>query len=176
MDLARAEVPGGSDGIKSGRDLPCSCNFYKDSIRCPCRNGSKKVINLQAWRLWTLDSDPSGCYQILLSVVKEHPSDLFAVKRGHIMGLIVGSGEHMLEILQPVLSGAERAPFLHGMWAFALEQQGSYKEAERVAREGLERTEGDAWLDHALAHALYFQGTWDIVDRGSMRCSEDYLF
>ena len=80
------------------------------------------------------------------------------MKRGHIMGLILGDGERMLEILQAVLPAPPKR-FLHGMLAFALEQQGSYQEAEAVAREGLGLKLGeDAWLDHALAHALYFQG------------------
>merc|ERR1719193_25457 len=51
--------------------------------------------------------------------------------------------------------------FLHGMWAFGLEQQGQYEEAEAKAWEGLEFEPAlgpDAWLHHGLAHALYFQG------------------
>mmetsp|Transcript_81067 Transcript_81067/g.194481 ORF Transcript_81067/g.194481 Transcript_81067/m.194481 type:complete len:454 (-) Transcript_81067:14-1375(-) len=123
----------------------------------------KKYV--EAWKCWVLLGDPVGCYKSLAEVVAKNPSDLFAVKRGHIMGLILGDGQKMLDIVE--ISAKEYAKadppprYLHGMWAFGLEQQGCYQDAERVAKEGLafERSLGpDAWLDHGLAHALYFQG------------------
>jgi len=119
---------------------------------------------VQAWSRWVLEGDPAGCYQALKEVVERHPQDLFAVKRGHIMGLILGDGARILAIVEIAAAQAKADPpprFLHGMWAFGLEQQGQYLEAEAKAREGLkfEPVLGpDAWLDHGLAHALYFQG------------------
>ena len=92
------------------------------------------------------------------------------------------------------LTEAKTSPppkYLHGMWSFALEQEGQYKEwaspdstfrnlaaslcqeAERIAWEGFsfEKELGpDAWLDHSLAHSLYFQGhkraaVWERITR-----------
>ncbi|CAE7614577.1 Ttc38 [Symbiodinium natans] len=63
------------------------------------------------------------------------------------------------------------------MWSFALEQEGQYKEAERIAWEGFsfEKELGpDAWLDHSLAHSLYFQGKDRLEDAMSFmkeRCA-----
>jgi len=119
---------------------------------------------VEAWKQWVEGGDPAGCYAVLLGVVRRHPSDLFAVKRGQIMGLILGEGAKILEIVQAAAAGSDVAApprFLHGMWAFGLEQQGLYEEAEEKAREGLAlpgQLADDAWLDHGLAHALYFQG------------------
>ncbi|CAE7295894.1 TTC38 [Symbiodinium pilosum] len=127
----------------------------------------RELRYVEAWRHWVLQGDPSGCYVALSEVVSRYPSDLFAVKRGHIMGLILGDGSKMLSIVQPAAENAKSTPppkYLHGMWSFALEQEGQYKEAERIAWEGFgfEKELGpDAWLDHSLAHSLYFQG----VDR-----------
>lgn len=120
---------------------------------------------VEAWCSWVLRSDPTGCYTILAEVVNRHPSDLFAVKRGHIMGLILGDGQKMLDIVETAAKVCGKAVppprYFHGMWAFGLEQQGCYQDAEKIAKEGLayEKSLGpDAWLDHGMAHALYFQG------------------
>lgn len=136
---------------------------------------------VEAWRLWVLMSDPVGCYNILAEVVQRHPSDLFAVKRGHIMGLILGDGQKMLDIVEIAAEKSGKAvpppKYLHGMWAFGLEQQGRYQDAERIAKEGLafESSLGpDAWLDHGMAHALYFQGEGRLADAEEFlkqRCS-----
>eukprot|EP00928_Gymnodinium_smaydae_P007457 TRINITY_DN12679_c0_g1_i1.p1 TRINITY_DN12679_c0_g1~~TRINITY_DN12679_c0_g1_i1.p1 ORF type:complete len:476 (-),score=127.73 TRINITY_DN12679_c0_g1_i1:90-1517(-) len=120
---------------------------------------------LEAWSCWVLRGDPAGCFEALREVIARHPEDLFAVKRAQIMGLILGDGSRILAAVEPAASAAAAASppprYLHGMWAFGLEQEGRYEEAEAKAREGLqfEATLGpDAWLDHGLAHALYFQG------------------
>lgn len=121
---------------------------------------------IEAWTKWVAKSDPAGCYEVLKEVVVKHPEDLFAVKRGHIMGLILGDGEKIMSIVEVAASSAPISPpprFLHGMWAFGLEQCGEYVAAEAKAREGLSFEaqiggQPDAWLDHGLAHALYFQG------------------
>lgn len=120
---------------------------------------------VEAWCSWILNSDPTGCYNILAEVVNRHPTDLFAVKRGHIMCLILGDGQKMLDIVETAAKVCGKAVppprYFHGMWAFGLEQQGCYQDAEKIAKEGLAYEESlgpDAWLDHGMAHALYFQG------------------
>jgi len=124
---------------------------------------------LQAWTKWAVDGDPAGCFEVLVSVVDAHPSDLFAVKRGQIMGLILGDGTKIHLIVGNAATKTLTSPppkYLHGMWAFGLEQCGQYEEAEQKAREGLAfeaELGADAWLDHGLAHALYFQGE-DMMD------------
>eukprot|EP00434_Breviolum_minutum_P015534 symbB.v1.2.013679.t1/scaffold971.1/size148033/7 len=81
------------------------------------------------------------------------------------MGLILGDGQKMLDIVETAAKVCGKAVppprYFHGMWAFGLEQQGCYQDAEKIAKEGLayEKSLGpDAWLDHGMAHALYFQG------------------
>jgi len=135
---------------------------------------------VSAWIKWVLEMSPQGCYSDLLGIVQDHPEDLFAVKRGQIMGLILGSGVQILQIVKACtqkIKAPETKQYLHGMWAFGLEQEGHYEDAEAKAREGLEfeATLGsDAWLDHGLAHALYFQGSdrlEDAVEFLEQRCS-----
>mmetsp|Transcript_42168 Transcript_42168/g.90584 ORF Transcript_42168/g.90584 Transcript_42168/m.90584 type:complete len:464 (-) Transcript_42168:305-1696(-) len=125
---------------------------------------------LDAWKKWGLEADFVGCFEILKEVVEKHPTDLFAVKRGQIMGLILGEGKRILSIVEIAAKHAASSPpprYLHGMWSFGLEQEGQYEEAEKKSREGLEfedKLGPDAWLHHSLAHSLYFQGEDRIDD------------
>eukprot|EP00927_Polykrikos_kofoidii_P027056 TRINITY_DN23949_c0_g1_i1.p1 TRINITY_DN23949_c0_g1~~TRINITY_DN23949_c0_g1_i1.p1 ORF type:complete len:469 (-),score=77.67 TRINITY_DN23949_c0_g1_i1:100-1506(-) len=126
----------------------------------------------EAWRNWVVRSDAAATHTKLLEVVSEYPADLFAVKRGQIMGLILGDGALILQIAERAAMPLREATleplpallpqrYLHGMWSFGLEQNGRFQEAEDKAREGLKFVDEvgeDAWLHHSFAHALYFQG------------------
>lgn len=123
----------------------------------------RELQYVAAWTRW-VNGDPAGCFEKLQEAVERHPEDLFAVKRGQLMGLLLGEGAKIKSIVEVAGKAVkEGAPprFLHGMWSFGLEQEGQYEEAEAKAREGLafEAALGpDPWLDHSMAHALYFQG------------------
>lgn len=119
---------------------------------------------VRAWQKWIASGDPAACFEVLLEVVTQHPSDLFAVKRGQCMGVALADGARIYSIVEVAAAVAPTSPpprFLHGMWSFGLGESEMYDEAEAKAREGLdlEATLGvDPWLDHALMHAVYFQG------------------
>uniref|UniRef100_A0A915PDM2 Tetratricopeptide repeat protein 38 n=1 Tax=Setaria digitata TaxID=48799 RepID=A0A915PDM2_9BILA len=48
--------------------------------------------------------------------------------------------------------------YLHGMYAFGLEECEQYDEAEKHARKALELNRFDAWATHALAHCMEMNG------------------
>lgn len=48
--------------------------------------------------------------------------------------------------------------YLHGMYAFGLEETNLYMEAEKYALKGLELNKNDAWATHALAHVFEMTG------------------
>eukprot|EP01065_Artemidia_motanka_P034968 TRINITY_DN42945_c0_g1_i1.p1 TRINITY_DN42945_c0_g1~~TRINITY_DN42945_c0_g1_i1.p1 ORF type:complete len:410 (+),score=138.49 TRINITY_DN42945_c0_g1_i1:58-1287(+) len=103
--------------------------------------------------------NPAKALEAWEAVVAEFPGDLFAAKRGQFMAYIAGNAEGLLRIV----GAATPSPkWYHGMKAFALEQSGDMIGAEKCAREALAAQEAaggdpDAWLEHSLAHALYFQ-------------------
>jgi len=119
-----------------------------------------------AWTRWVLHEDTSGCLDVLLSVVERHPEDLFALKRVLVLGQgAAGSITRILAVIEraAATSAQPMSRFLHGLWAFALLEQGRYEDAETKAREGLALLEEalgvpDPWLDHCLVQSLYFQG------------------
>ncbi|KAF4668544.1 hypothetical protein FOL47_002963, partial [Perkinsus chesapeaki] len=91
--------------------------------------------------------------------------DLFPLKRAHVMALKCGRSDLIYDAISKLYEMHNNQfpiPYMAGMVSFGLEQIGDYTGAERVAREGYDGCDGvtddDIWLDHALAHSLYFQG------------------
>eukprot|EP00962_Isochrysis_galbana_P044150 scaffold17031_cov90-Isochrysis_galbana.AAC.2 len=109
-------------------------------------------------------ADWERAYSLWLRVVKAYPSDLFAVKRAQFVCLMRGDAGGMLAAARAASPGeGPLGRYYYGLLAFGLEQTGQYERAEAAAREGLagefdaQAEEQDAWLQHGLAHALYFQ-------------------
>ena len=112
----------------------------------------------------TASAEWRRAYAAWLLVVKRWPTDLFAVKRGQFVCLMMGEANGMLEVARAARPGdGALGRYYYGLLAFGLEQTGQYQRAEAAAQEGLAGefdagiAEEDAWLQHGLAHALYFQ-------------------
>jgi len=119
-----------------------------------------------AWTRWILHEDSAGCFAVLLSLVEQHPEDLFAVKQVLAFGQGAAESTRILAVIECAATTAVAQPhsrFLHGLWASALLEQGRYEDAETKARGGLALLDDapgalDPWLEHCLVQALYFQG------------------
>merc|ERR1711924_30748 len=55
---------------------------------------------VDAWAKWILQDDPASFYDLLFKIVARHPSDLFAVKRGQMIGLRLRNGDRVLRIVE----------------------------------------------------------------------------
>ena len=84
------------------------------------------------------------------------PTDILAVKLDHATRFIIGDLNGMRRVLETVMPAY--APdhigrgYLKGCYAFALEETGDYKLAQKTGREGLLISPDDAWGLHAVAH------------------------
>ena len=86
------------------------------------------------------------------------PADLCAIKWGQYHAFNLGDRQALLRFGERARIVFEDQPFVHGMIAFALEQNHRLEEAEE---EGLRATEialDDAWAHHAVAHVMETQG------------------
>lgn len=68
------------------------------------------------------DGDLVRAAGYLRSVLEEHPSDLFALKRAQLFTFVAGEMSMMLAITLDTLQHNENKPYFHGMLAFAYEQ------------------------------------------------------
>ena len=99
---------------------------------------------------------PSAAAARLDEVHRHWPGDALALKVSHAIRFMLGhrhamrqSLEHAINIYAP---DHPLAGYVHGCYAFALEETGSYDRAERAGRRALELAPDDAWALHAVTH------------------------
>jgi len=115
------------------------------------------VRALSAW----CASDQPGTVRELEALLSAAPRDLLVVKMTHACHFMFGQAERMRPVLERALAawpaGAPGRGYVLGCYAFALEEEGHYGEAERVGREAVGLNPQDAWATHAVAHVLEMQ-------------------
>ncbi|KAI6228094.1 Tetratricopeptide repeat protein 38 [Aphelenchoides besseyi] len=108
-------------------------------------------------------SQASKCWEEILA---EHPTDLMAVKFAHdsyfFRGDLVGNLHTMGNVLTRWTRDIPGYSFVHGMHAFALEENEKYKTAEIEARYALELNPFDPWATHAIAHCYEMTGQFKL--------------
>ncbi|RDJ25189.1 tetratricopeptide repeat protein [Bosea caraganae] len=118
----------------------------------------------EALALWLADA-PRQAAQRLETILEAHPFDVLALKLSHGLRFMLGDQPEMLASLRRVAPGFGEghplAGYVNGCYAFALEEQGFYAEAERAGRRAVHLSPRDAWGRHAVAHVLEMTGRAD---------------
>jgi tetratricopeptide (TPR) repeat protein len=111
--------------------------------------------HLEALRLWGR-RDLGGACAILTSILAEEPRDLLALKLAHYLLFYAGNWPAMCAAVETALAawdeGAPGYGYVLGCHAFALEECGNYREAEKVGRRAVALSPDDIWAGHAVAH------------------------
>lgn len=154
LSLARAELVG------SARD--CLGRARDAAALRPVTRREQMVI--EALALWLGDA-PRQAAERLEDILLAHPFDVLALKLSHGLRFMLGDQAEMLASLRRVAPGfGEGHPlsgYVNGCYAFALEEQGFYAEAERAGRRAVQLSPRDAWGRHAVAHVLEMTGRTD---------------
>jgi tetratricopeptide (TPR) repeat protein len=116
---------------------------------------------LEQW----LDEGPAAALPPLDAVLADHPEDTLTVKLVHAIRFILGDAPGMRASLERSLPahGPDHPcrGYLLGCLAFALEETGDYRAAERAGYDGLALATDDAWGLHAVAHVYDMTGRPD---------------
>jgi tetratricopeptide (TPR) repeat protein len=111
--------------------------------------------HLEALRLWAR-RDLGGACAILTSILADEPCDLLALKLVQYLLFYAGDWRAMREAVETALAawneGAPGYAYVLGCHAFALEECGEYREAEKVGRRAVALRPDDIWAGHAVAH------------------------
>jgi tetratricopeptide (TPR) repeat protein len=146
--LARAEL----------RPLAQDCLRAARGVMVPDTNIKAYASGLAAW----LDGDPIRAVAQVETVIARHPQDAYAVKLSHAIRFMLGDADGMRRSLARVVSiytqDVPFAGFVKGCYAFALEETGDYREAERMGRRAVDMEPQDAWGRHAVAHVMEMEG------------------
>lgn len=151
LSLARRELLG------PARD--CLARAQVAARLRPITQRERMVI--EALALW-LDDAPRQAALRLEAILLAHPFDVLALKLSHGLRFMLGDQEEMLASLNRVAPGFPEthplAGYVNGCYAFALEEQAFYTQAERAGRRAVALSPRDAWGRHAVAHVLEMTG------------------
>ncbi len=121
----------------------------------------RERMHIAAAHAW-LSRDFAGAVKLYGDIVSEFPRDIFALQVAHLGDFYLGQSSLLRDRPAQVLPAwSEDEPargFIHGMYAFGLEECGLYAQAEAEGRRAVEMNPGDAWGAHAVAHVLEMQG------------------
>lgn len=108
-----------------------------------------------ALRDW-LAGKPSHAIDRMEAALRLNPADTISMKLSHGIRFILGDHVGMRQSVEAVINAHDEDHGLRGYalgcLAFAMEETGSYDEAERYGLMGLNYASDDAWGLHAVAH------------------------
>jgi hypothetical protein len=127
---------------------------------CPDTNdpARRHAAGARAW----LEGDPSLAAEIYGAIVIDRPRDVLALAVAHSLDFRLGRRRMMLNRMEQVLpewrDGMSGLASVIAMHAFALEENGQLRRAERLARRALMLDPGHPGAVHVIAHVLEMQG------------------
>jgi tetratricopeptide (TPR) repeat protein len=127
---------------------------------CPDPNSSARrhAAGARAW----LDGDQSLALEYYGAIVIDWPRNVLALFVAHALDFRLGRRRMMRDRIAQVLpewhSGARGFASVLAMYAFALEENGQYRRAEKMARRALAIDPSHPGAIHVVAHVLEMQG------------------
>jgi tetratricopeptide (TPR) repeat protein len=124
--------------------------------------GEREAHHMRAARSWA-EGDWEAAARSLERALLCHPRDLLALKVAQDLYFFLGNRLELRDVAARVLPAwpAELAGwgYVQGIYAFGLEENADYRQAESRARAALGHNPRDVWSVHALAHVFEMEGS-----------------
>ena len=124
--------------------------------------GEREAHHLRAARSWA-DGDWEATVRSLERALLCHPRDLLALKVAQDLYFFLGNRLELRDVAARVLPAWPRDlpgwGYVQGIYAFGLEENADYRQAESRARAALDHNPRDVWSVHALAHVFEMEGS-----------------
>ena len=121
------------------------------------RTSEREGRHLVAAKAWAR-AETSQAIRNWEAILADHPTDALALRLVQDAYFFLGRSDAIRDCAQRVLPAWDRdnplTSFVHGLYAFGLEETGDLGRAEHFGREALARNPRDAWATHALAHVM----------------------
>jgi tetratricopeptide (TPR) repeat protein len=118
----------------------------------------RHVVAARAW----LDGDPARAADLYGAILTDRPHDILALAVAHALDFHLGHRRAMCERIAGVLPqwtvDVPHYASVLTMYAFALEENGHYRDAEDFARRALAVDPGHPGAFHVIAHVMEMQG------------------
>ena len=122
---------------------------------------ARECEHLAALESWCV-GDMVECTDRWERILIDYPRDILALRLAHFChfysGDSIGMRTSVARVLPAWEAGEPSAGFVHGMFAFGLEECGEYAAARSMGEGAVEANPGDIWAVHAVAHVYEMQG------------------
>lgn len=175
---AAEDAVGEDDGLILGHILRAYLSLYSTSAGGLARASQilkeldgferhadeREVLHLRAARAWASGEWTDATRWLERALLHER-RDIVALKVAQDLYFFLGQSADLRGVVARVLTAwRPENPgwgYVQGMYAFGLEENAEYREAERCARLALGRNREDVWATHALAHVFEMEGRPD---------------
>ncbi len=124
--------------------------------------GEREAHHMRAAQHWVA-GDWEATTRSLERALLRHPRDLLALKVAQDLYFFLGNRLELRDTAARVLPAWPRSRpgwgYVQGMYAFGLEENADYRQAESRARAALDHNPRDVWSVHALAHVFEMEGS-----------------
>jgi hypothetical protein len=124
--------------------------------------GEREAHHLRAARHWAA-GDWEATTRSLERALLRHPRDLLALKVVQDLYFFLGNRLELRDTAARVVpawpAGQPGWGYVQGIYAFGLEENADYRQAEARAGAALEHNPRDVWAVHALAHVFEMEGS-----------------
>src|ERR1039457_5821129 len=148
----QAEVGSGAGG---GGDARASVRAGRHDLL------PRERAHLAAAERWVA-GDMTGAGELLSEISVEYPRDLLAPAVGHQIDFFPGSAVNLRDRIGRALGGwhadDRQLGFVHGMYAFGLEECNLCRQSEEIGQAAVERNPDDVWGIHAVVHTYEMAG------------------
>ncbi len=124
--------------------------------------GEREAHHMRAARSWA-EGDWEAATRSLERALLCHPRDLLALKVAQDLYFFLGNRLELRDVAARVLPAWPHAlpgwGYVQGIYAFGLEENADYRQAESRARAALDHNRRDVWSVHALAHVFEMEGS-----------------
>ena len=124
--------------------------------------GEREAHHMRAAQHWVA-GDWEGTTRSLERALLRDPRDLLALKVAQDLYFFLGNRLELRDTAARVLPAWPREQpgwgYVQGIYAFGLEENADYRQAEARARAALDHNPRDVWSVHALAHVFEMEGS-----------------
>ena len=135
---------------------------------------SRELGHLAAVRAW-IRGDFFGAVQAWEAVLTEYPMDLLAMQLAHLtdvlLGDVVGQRDVVARVFYLWHEGIPGYEYVLGFYAFGLEENRDFMEAEEMGRQSLAIRPDNPYAVHAVVHVMEMKGR----QAGGIRFMNDHV-